>query len=64
MEALSFTEKMQQKAETLKNTAKEKLGSADQRLRSQGDGKHGKANEPQSGKRLKEAGRNARDTFR
>lgn len=64
MDALSFTEKMQQKAETLKNTAKEKLGSADQRLRGQGDGKHGETNGPQAGERLKKAGRNARDAFR
>lgn len=63
---MSFTEKLQQKAEALKGTAKEKLGGAmdSQRLRGEGEREHGEAKVRQAGERLKGAGQSARDTFR
>lgn len=63
---MSFTEKVQHKAEELKGAAKEKYGDAthNERLEAEGTTERTEAKTKQAGEHVKDAGRNARDAFR
>ena len=62
---MSFTDKVEHKAEELKGAAKEKFGDMtdNERLQAEGAAERAAANAKQAGDHIKDAGSNVRDTF-
>lgn len=62
---MSFTDKVEHKAEELKGAAKEKYGDAtdNERLQAEGATERAAANAKQAGDHVRDAGKNVRDTF-
>lgn len=63
---MSFTEKVQQKADELKGAAKQKFGETtnDERMQAEGERERSAAKVRQAGEHVKDAGRSAREAFR